>query len=184
MSAAASPTISITEAPPTPKKKRARTKKTTTTTKGPKIKKEGSESRRSRLRHHSLLKAVEFYESEPSQARARRALSPYTRFLRRPAPKALGSKHWPEGTPDCLKGLTFVITGVLSAFEREDVKHGIQKLGGQVRSAVSGRTDYLVVGDEPGDHKLGVVSQLKPFQTFFVFIFTYFSKNKKWRGFK
>jgi len=51
--------------------------------------------------------------------------------------------------PKVLEGLTFVITGRLEK-EREKVEEEIEGLGGHVSSSVSRRTDYLIVGEEPG----------------------------------
>jgi len=49
-----------------------------------------------------------------------------------------------------LRGKTFVITGGLETFTREEAKEKIRELGGDVSSSVSPETDYLVVGTEPG----------------------------------
>jgi DNA ligase (NAD+) len=51
-----------------------------------------------------------------------------------------------EGT---LSGKTFVLTGTLS-MPRNRVKDLIQAGGGTVSSAISSKTDYLVVGEKPG----------------------------------
>ncbi len=53
----------------------------------------------------------------------------------------------PQGS---LKGLTFVITGTLSSFTREQAKAFIESHGGKVTDSVSKKTDYLVVGEHPG----------------------------------
>lgn len=50
---------------------------------------------------------------------------------------------------DALKGLTFVLTGTLSE-PRDRVKARLEALGARVASTVSAKTDYLVVGDDPG----------------------------------
>jgi DNA ligase (NAD+) len=47
-------------------------------------------------------------------------------------------------------GKTFVITGTLSSFTRDEAREKIQSLGGRVTSAVTQNTDYLVYGDNPG----------------------------------
>lgn len=49
-----------------------------------------------------------------------------------------------------LEGRTFVLTGTLSALSRDEAKTRIEKMGGKVTSSVSGRTDYVVVGQDPG----------------------------------
>ena len=45
---------------------------------------------------------------------------------------------------------TFVLTGSLSGFSREEAGDKITSLGGKVTSAISNKTDYVVVGDKPG----------------------------------
>jgi len=60
-----------------------------------------------------------------------------------------------------LTGKSFVITGTLDAFSREEAKERIEALGGKVASGLSKKTDYLVVGGSPGTkldkaNKLGV----------------------------
>jgi DNA ligase (NAD+) len=47
-------------------------------------------------------------------------------------------------------GLTFVVTGTLDGFTREGVKEFIEQHGGKVTDSVSKKTDYLVLGAEPG----------------------------------
>ena len=49
-----------------------------------------------------------------------------------------------------LAGQTFVLTGKLSRFTREEATAIIQGLGGQVVSSVSRKTNYVVVGEDPG----------------------------------
>ncbi len=45
---------------------------------------------------------------------------------------------------------TFVVTGTLEGFTREEVKDFIERHGGKVTDSVSKKTDYLVLGAEPG----------------------------------
>jgi replication factor C subunit 1 len=65
------------------------------------------------------------------------------------------------GSETCFSGLTFVITGVLDSLERQEAEDLIQSHGGKVTKAVSGKTSYLVVGDEPGESKLKKVNKDK-----------------------
>ena len=46
--------------------------------------------------------------------------------------------------------LTFVVTGTLEGFTREEVKDFIEQNGGKVTDSVNKKTDYLVLGAEPG----------------------------------
>lgn len=48
------------------------------------------------------------------------------------------------------EGKTFVVTGALAGFTRPEVKTFIEQRGGKVTGSVSSKTDYLVIGDEPG----------------------------------
>ncbi len=45
---------------------------------------------------------------------------------------------------------TVVLTGSLSEFSRKEAKTFIENLGGNVSSAVSKKTDYILLGDSPG----------------------------------
>lgn len=47
-------------------------------------------------------------------------------------------------------GKTFVLTGTLSHFTRDQAKDKIRELGGEVSNSVSNKTSYLVAGSEPG----------------------------------
>ncbi|MEG1542796.1 MAG: NAD-dependent DNA ligase LigA [Victivallaceae bacterium] len=47
---------------------------------------------------------------------------------------------------------TFVLTGTLESFPRKDAEALIKERGGVVSSSVSGRTDYLILGDSPGSN--------------------------------
>ncbi len=60
-----------------------------------------------------------------------------------------------------LAGMTFVITGTLEKYSRDEAKSMIEEHGGKVTSSVSKKTDYLVCGSDPGSKldnakKLGV----------------------------
>jgi len=49
-----------------------------------------------------------------------------------------------------LEGKTFVLTGVLETITRQEAKEKIRSLGGEVSGSVSKKTDFVVVGKEPG----------------------------------
>jgi DNA ligase (NAD+) len=55
-----------------------------------------------------------------------------------------------EGIPQTLTGITFVVTGTLPDFTRNEVKEFIEAHGGKVTGAVSKNTNYVVAGAEPG----------------------------------
>ena len=60
--------------------------------------------------------------------------------------------HWPAVKKSAhapLAGKTFVITGTLS-MPRDDLKKRLQAAGARVAGSVSKKTDYVVVGDDPG----------------------------------
>ncbi|MFB6152244.1 MAG: NAD-dependent DNA ligase LigA [Haloarculaceae archaeon] len=54
---------------------------------------------------------------------------------------------------DELDGLTFVFTGSLDRFTRSEAQELVERHGGTATSSVSGNTDYLVVGENPGQRK-------------------------------
>jgi DNA ligase (NAD+) len=49
-----------------------------------------------------------------------------------------------------LDGLTFVLTGTFPTLKREEAKERIEAAGGKVVGSVSGKTSYLVAGEDPG----------------------------------
>jgi len=55
-----------------------------------------------------------------------------------------------ESVRPTLEGLTIVVTGSLEGFTRDGVKEAILTRGGRASGSVSKKTDYVVVGDNPG----------------------------------
>jgi DNA ligase (NAD+) len=49
-----------------------------------------------------------------------------------------------------LQGEIFVLTGTLESFTRDEAKDLIRKAGGKISSSVSKKTDYVLVGRDPG----------------------------------
>ena len=61
--------------------------------------------------------------------------------------------NWPDleiKTEQPLQGKTFVITGTLEGMKREEVKQRLLALGAKVSGSVSRKTDYVIVGSDPG----------------------------------
>lgn len=52
--------------------------------------------------------------------------------------------------PSFFTGKSFVITGTLANFSRDQLKEIILKKGGHVQNSVSSKTDYLICGEDPG----------------------------------
>ena len=48
------------------------------------------------------------------------------------------------------KGKTFVFTGELEDYTRDEAKDAVERMGGRATSSVSDNTDYVVVGEGPG----------------------------------
>lgn len=54
---------------------------------------------------------------------------------------------------DLLAGTTFVVSGTVEGFTREEAQAAIEARGGKAASSVSGKTTALVVGESPGASK-------------------------------
>ena len=61
--------------------------------------------------------------------------------------------------PQTLAGLTFVVTGGLNSFTRDGIAQTIADHGGKASSSVSKKTDYVLVGTDPGS-KLAKAQEL------------------------
>src|SRR5215207_485167 len=77
-------------------------------------------------------------------------------FNRQVLKKLKAAGVWPTGEARGKKqegvfsGLTFVITGTLPTFSRDDAKALIESQGGKVTDSISKKTSYLVLGENPG----------------------------------
>ncbi|XP_011631850.1 replication factor C subunit 1, partial [Pogonomyrmex barbatus] len=84
----------------------------------------------------------------------------YGKYLQRGGARNPGSKEIPVGAKNCLAGVSFLITGVLDSLEREEAEDLIRSYGGRTVNAVSGKVNYIIVGDEAGPAKLTKANSL------------------------
>ena len=69
--------------------------------------------------------------------------------------------------PQTLAGMSFVLTGGLDGFTRDEATRAIEDRGGRVAASVSKKTAYVVVGADPGSKaaraaELGVATLDEP----------------------
>ena len=70
--------------------------------------------------------------------------------------RAGGARMEDEGAdegPRPLEGVTVVVTGTLASYSRDGATEAVQALGGKVTGSVSKKTDFVVVGTDPGASK-------------------------------
>ncbi|KAG5351780.1 hypothetical protein C0989_004989 [Termitomyces sp. Mn162] len=72
---------------------------------------------------------------------------------------AHGSKQVPDGVPNALAGLSFVFTGELSSFSREEAVDLAKRYGGRVVGQPSSKTDFVVLGDNAGPSKIAAIKK-------------------------
>ncbi|MFB6190969.1 MAG: NAD-dependent DNA ligase LigA [Candidatus Nanohaloarchaea archaeon] len=65
----------------------------------------------------------------------------------------LGVSPRREEIGDELEGMKLVITGSIEGYTREELVELLERHGADLTSSVSGETDYLVVGENPGENK-------------------------------
>ncbi|MCB1623492.1 MAG: NAD-dependent DNA ligase LigA, partial [Pseudomonadales bacterium] len=62
--------------------------------------------------------------------------------------------HWPDlerrGADSPLAGLTFVLTGTLPNFKREEAEQALRELGAKTSGSVSKKTSYVIAGADAG----------------------------------
>ncbi|WWD09050.1 hypothetical protein V865_007170 [Kwoniella europaea PYCC6329] len=101
-------------------------------------------------------KEVKAEEKKPANNNWRAAAA-----ARAAGPKAPGSRDIPQGEPDSLAGLTFVFTGEMESLSREDAQELVKRLSGKVTTAPSGKTSFVVVGENAGASKLKTIKEKK-----------------------
>nr|CAB3265534.1 replication factor C subunit 1-like [Phallusia mammillata] len=99
-------------------------------------------------------------DQQQSSAKKERFMK-YQQWQNRSGPSAPGSKEIPKGADYCFEGLTFVITGIQESLTREEIQSLVERYGGKVTSAVSGRTSYLITGEDAGQSKLAKAEKHK-----------------------
>ncbi len=85
---------------------------------------------------------IGFFESAENQKKLNKMIEAgvNTRYL----------KEKPSEDSQIFKGLTFVVTGTLAKYKRDEIKSLIESLGGKVSGSVSKKTSYVVYGEEAG----------------------------------
>jgi DNA ligase (NAD+) len=73
--------------------------------------------------------------------------------IRRLQEAGVDPKEAPRRNDGPLAGKSFVITGTLEGFSRQGAQDAVEELGGKVAGSVSKKTDYVVVGANPGASK-------------------------------
>jgi DNA ligase (NAD+) len=68
-------------------------------------------------------------------------------LLKKAGVKVIESKVKEKGK---LSGKTFIFTGALKTFGRDEARNMVESLGGMTASSVSKKVDYVVVGEDPG----------------------------------
>lgn len=138
---------------PSPKKVSPETSRKRSTKPTPEPKAASAKKARAKPENHSDLETSVITDEERHE-RKRMAAVLYQKFKNRSACLNPGSKEIPKGSPDCLKGLTFLVTGVLESMERDEAASVIKGFGGRVMTVVGKKLNYLVVGEDAGPKKL------------------------------
>jgi DNA ligase (NAD+) len=61
---------------------------------------------------------------------------------------------------DMFEGATFVVSGTVEGFTREEAQAAIEARGGKATGSVSGKTTALIVGEAPGASKTRKAEEL------------------------
>ncbi|MBS5737100.1 MAG: hypothetical protein KHW62_03670 [Clostridiales bacterium] len=59
-----------------------------------------------------------------------------------------------ENVGDIFSGMTFVLTGTLSKYTRDEAKEIIEKRNGKVSESVSKKTTYVLAGEKSGSKEI------------------------------
>jgi DNA ligase (NAD+) len=70
------------------------------------------------------------------------------------------SENQLTATSDKLKDKSFVVSGVFSKFSRDDLKKTIEQNGGKNVGSISGKTSYVIAGENMGPEKLKKAEKL------------------------
>lgn len=100
-----------------------------------------------------IAKSIVLWFSQPRNRR-------YIKKLRKAGVQMTRKKEEAAAVTGTFAGMTFVITGTLPTMSREAATRLIEEQGGKVVGIVSGNTDYLVVGAEPGGTKYDKAQEL------------------------
>ncbi|EDW15931.1 replication factor C subunit 1 [Drosophila mojavensis] len=122
-------------------------------TKTPKAEAKTTKAKTPKQEKHVDLESSVLSDEERHE-RKRMAAVLYQKYKNRSSCLNPGSKEIPKGSPDCLKGLTFLVTGILESMERDEAASVIKGFGGRVMTVVGKKLNYLVVGEEAGPKKL------------------------------
>ncbi len=92
----------------------------------------------------NIAESIVDWFSRPANQKVLKKLKSVGMWSRGGAAQAEGPKS------EAFAGLTFVVTGTLPTFSRDDAKAFIESHGGKVTDSVSKKTSYLVLGENPG----------------------------------
>ena len=98
------------------------------------------------------LSLVEYFQNTDNQAFIEKLRSAGLQFSAHDEVKEMES--------EALLGKTFLYTGTFANFEREALEQKIEANGGKVVSGVSGKLDFLIVGEKPGSSKIEKAKKL------------------------
>lgn len=124
--------------------------------------KEALTTKETKTKTKTKTKVVEILESEdPEGSEAKPKFNwAAAKAARLAGPSNPGSKAIPPAAvPDCLAGLSFVFTGELSSFSRDEAVDIAKRFCGRVVGQPSSKTDYVVLGDSAGPSKLAAIKK-------------------------